>query len=167
MGAGRPTKPYALRLLEGDTTKRSKEFNKRYENEIEIEGEFPVDQPPEWLTDEGKAEWERLAGILARSGLLKATDYQMFANYCQAAGEVAYLEGQFVKERAYLVEDPKGRIMVNPAMRILSQRKQELMSIAKEFGFTPSMRARLSVLSTVKKEEDENSMASLLSRRPG
>ena len=167
MGAGRPTKPYALRVLEGDTTKRSKEFNKRYENEMAVEGEFPVESPPDWLTAEGRAEWERLAGALASSGLLKVTDYQMFANYCQAAGEVAYLERQFVRNRAYLVEDPKGRIMVNPAMRILSQRKQELMALAKEFGFTPSMRARLSVLNTVKKEEDANSMASLLNRRPG
>ena len=165
--AGRPMKPYALRKLEGDTTKRSKAFNERYENEVCVDGEFPVDSPPDWLTDEARDEWERLAGPMASAGLLKPTDYQMFANYCQAAGEVAYLENEIVCERMYYVTDRNGKILLHPGLKYLAQRKQEAMALAKEFGFTPVMRAKLSVLNTVKKEEDSYSMGSLLDKRPG
>lgn len=166
-GAGRPLKPYALRKLEGDTTKKSKAFNERYEHEICVDGEFPVGSPPDWLTEEAVEEWNRLAGPMAMAGLLKVTDYQAFANYCQAAGEVGYLEKEIVKEHLYYVTDDKGRLLMHPGIKVLAQRKQELISLLKEFGFTPSMRAKLSVLNTMKKEEDEYSMGSLLDRRPG
>lgn len=165
--AGRPLKPYAIRKLEGDTTKKSREYNDRYEHEVIVEGDFPVYDPPEWLTEEGKAEWERLAEPMENAGLLKITDLQAFANYCQAAGEVSYLEKTVVQNRMYLVQDQKGNLMVNPAMRVLTQRKQELITLAREFGFTPQMRAKLSVLNSAKKEEDEYSMGSLLNRRLG
>lgn len=167
--AGRPVKPLALRKLEGDVSKRSKEYNERFEHEVIVDGEFPVDDPPEWLTEEALAEWKRLARRMADVGLLKPTDLVMFANYCQAAGEVAYLEMHFAKNHEYLVTDDKGRLMVNPIMRVLSQRKQELVTLAKEFGLTPAMRAKLSVLFAAKKEEEDDgySMASLLNKRLG
>ncbi len=167
---GRKPKPYGLRKLEGDTGKRSKEYNERYERELTVDGDFPTDAPPDWLTEKAKEEWLRLAGPMEKAGILKLTDLAMFASYCQAYGEKAELEEALITKNpgggGLLCEDKEGRLVLNPLVKYLNARNQELFKLAGEFGLTPATRARLSSFK-VDAGREEDPMDALLGRRPG
>ena len=60
---GRKPKPTAMKVLEGNPGKRPLNF-------AEPHSEKKLPHGPEWLEDEAKAEWERLAVPLYNLGLL-------------------------------------------------------------------------------------------------
>ena len=163
--AGRKPKPRGLRVLEGNTGKRSKEYQEKWDHEKIVDGDFPVQEPPSWLTDKAKEEWQRLAGPMVEADILKPTDMAMFASYCQAYGEKAEMEEALVGGRQLLGRDESGRVMLNPLLKYLNQRSQEMYKLAGEFGLTPTTRARLSSQAWEAAKEDP--MDALLSRRPG
>ncbi len=169
--AGRRPKPHGMKVLEGDTGKRSKAYKERFENEKVVEGEFPVNDPPSWLTAKAREEWIRLAGPLVKADVLKITDLAMFASYCQAYGEKAELEEALVKNNpgggGLLCEDKDGKLMLNPLVKYMQARNQELFKLSGEFGLTPATRARLSALSSAASMKEEDPMDALLNRRPG
>ena len=77
-GGQRP-KPTAMRILEGDRGHGRRPLNR---NE-------PVPPQenikcPDWLMDDAKEEWDRLAPSLMAMGVLTDHDIEAFASYCQA-----------------------------------------------------------------------------------
>jgi len=150
--AGRPRKPTALRVIEGNRGKRP----------------LPVNEPkpapiapacPTWLLADAKKEWRRLAPELENMGLLTRVDMAVLASYCQSFARWKQAE-QALKKHGQIAITPNGFEQASAWETIAKQRHRDMLACAKEFGFTPASRAKVSV----SKNDEEDEFAALLSR---
>jgi len=74
---GRKPKPTKLKIIEGNPGKRPLNENEPIPQSI-------APECPDWLSDDAKKEWKRLAPELERLGLLTVLDMAAFAGYCQS-----------------------------------------------------------------------------------
>ncbi len=73
MPAGRPPKPTALKLLQGNPGKRR----------LVREPELPAGaEAPSWLGKQARRYWDEMAPVLTKAGLLKATDADWLGMWC-------------------------------------------------------------------------------------
>ena len=138
MGAvGRPPKPTALKVLQGNPGKRA--LNKR-----EPRPTTGAPTRPEWLLPEAKREWNRLVPELTRLGLLATVDRASLAAYCQCWAR--YVEAQNdIKQHGATFTTDKGYEGPRPSVGIANQMLQRISALSAKFGFTPSDRARIVV----------------------
>ena len=106
--------------------------------------------------------WEKLAPELERIGLLTAVDGEAFAAACQAWKD--YVECQKVIKRhgrTYTYRNQGGfeNETERPEVKIANKALEQFRTFCREFGMTPSSRAKIG-LATQKEREDE--MESLL-----
>ncbi|MGU3496298.1 phage terminase small subunit P27 family [Xanthobacteraceae bacterium A53D] len=106
--------------------------------------ELPPDDipdPPAWLSDDARAEWERVLPILLNERrTLTIADLASFANYCTAIGQVAEAARILSKEGLTFTgtSGPKR----HPAVAIRSDGMTQARQIAAELGLTPASRSR-------------------------
>ena len=115
---------------------------KRALNDREPRPAAAVPACPSCLSDEAKKEWRRLAGELARLGLLTRIDRSQLAAYCQA--HALWLEAvQALGRYGTMVKSPNGFPMQSPYVAVLNKQVDIMTRIAAEFGMTPSSRTRI------------------------
>ena len=90
MQRGPKVVPTALKLLNGNPGGRP--LNK---NEVKPDLELP--DPPDHLSEYGKAEWNRLGPQLLRLGLMSALDNSAFALFCQYWGRHVWAEKEIAQ----------------------------------------------------------------------
>lgn len=155
MTRGRPPKPSALRILEGNPGKRPM-------NESEPTP-TPLSSltPPDWLDEFGLEAWEQLAPELARLGLLTVIDRPLFALSCQLhsmvrrAGKASKTLTQRSRANGYVAKPQIGQF---------TQGLNTLRQLWGEFGVTATARARLGVVDA---EAPEDPAESFLNKKPG
>ena len=115
MRTGPKEKPRELKIIEGVVNKR-----RIPEGIMEPDAGMPC--MPTWLVGYGKTVWERLAPKLNAIGVLRFTDRDLFAAYCQTVAEYkdGVQEGNTTKQ-----------------MKVLPQ----LRALAEHFGLTPASRS--------------------------
>lgn len=145
---GRKPKPTALKVLEGNPGKR--ELNK---NEPKISQANPP-ACPEWLEEEAKNEWNRLAKILFEMGILTDLDIAAFASYCQAYARWREAE-EFLTQHGSIVKTKTGYWQQVPQVSIAHSNQKIMMQAAAEFGLTPSARSRMIAGDAKQAEVDE------------
>ena len=140
MAAPKP-KPTKLKILEGNPGKRPLNLNEPKPLQIALEC-------PDWLLDEAKKEWKRLAPELERLGLLTIIDKIAFAGLCQSYAKWKAAE-EFIKKNGTTYRIPKmdksGKVVSVyiapfPEVAIANQSLRQIKSFASEFGLTPSSR---------------------------
>lgn len=134
---GRKPKPTALKVLEGNPGKRKLNTNEP----VPVRGKNPP-KCPDWLEDEAKAEWKRLAKNLFELGVLTEFDIQAFASYCQAYARWREAE-EFITQHGSIVKTKNGMWQQVPQVSIAHQNQRIMLQAAAEFGLTPSSRARI------------------------
>ena len=148
---GRPKKPTALKVLEGNPGKRPLP-----ENEPKPAPVVGTPKPPAWLNTEGKKAWKRLAPELERLGLLTIVDLEAFAAACQAYGIWVECERFFRKKdpktekrygRTYEYTNKAGETneIARPEVSISQKALDQFKSFMTEFGLTPASRTRIEV----------------------
>jgi P27 family predicted phage terminase small subunit len=133
---GRKPQPSALRVLRGNPGRRP------------LPPDEPTPEPtvnaapPEWLDEEAKAEWHRLAPMLERLGVLTESDTGALTAYCEAW---ATWKGATQKIRQFgMVIKGRNEIpMQSPYVRIAHNALIQMRGLLVEFGLTPSSRARV------------------------
>jgi P27 family predicted phage terminase small subunit len=113
---------------------------------------FPPGEPdmPEFLDDEGRAEWSRMCDLLSEGGQLSKADGAAMAAYCQAwsglvaASEIVRTEGHIVIEQ---VQSSKGEVIgekkkQHPACSLIQSYLSQVRSYLIQFGMTPAARVR-------------------------
>lgn len=118
-------------------------------------------QPPDWLDDIAKAEWNRLGSLLVEAGLMTGADYGALTVYCvnwsrfvrneklcQQTGETYKAEGS---------EYPIYATQLN----ISNASQKMVVSMLKEFGLSPAARQSLKI---EKKSPAENLVKFLTSK---
>ena len=96
--------------------------------------------PPEWLDAIGKAEWQRLAPMLVRTGLLTELDTTALAAYCQAFSTWREATDK-LRKFGMVIKAGNGFPMQSPYVSIAHQQMATMRALLVEFGLTPSSRA--------------------------
>lgn len=112
-----------------------------------------VVEPPDWLGDEAREVWHRLAEDLRVKQVLTSWDTEAFACWCDAvvrrrAAAVKLREqGEVIEMPVYNKNgDPTGtRVGKNPWTLVLNEADAQVQKYAARFGLTPSDRASLSI----------------------
>jgi len=134
---GRKPIPSALHLIRGNPGKR-----KRNDREPQPAALGPA--PPAWLADDARAEWQRLAPMLARLGVLTETDADALAAYCEAW--VTWKQAtQKLRQFGMVVKGKHELPTTSPYVRIAHHAMTQMRAFLVEFGMTPSSRARIRV----------------------
>ncbi len=135
---GRKPKPTALKILEGNPGKRT--LNDR--EPLPPEG---IPECPEFLDEEARAEWDRLAALLGRMKLLTVADRSALAAYCTVYSRWVEAERQ-VKQYGTVILSPNKKFpMKSPHLTIADQALETMRKFMVEFGLTPSSRSRIRV----------------------
>jgi P27 family predicted phage terminase small subunit len=143
---GRKPKPTALKILEG---------NPGHRPIVETPKPRPIaPECPSWLTDEAKAEWQRVAPALERLGLLTEVDGTALAAYCEAYSRWRAAEEIIAREGLTYENVRLGRIAQHPAVPIARQMMDQIRAYCSEFGLTPSARGRMTLPEVPSGEDD-------------
>lgn len=153
MGRGRPRKPTALKVLEGNPGKRP--LNVR-----EPKPKPLVPKCPKWLEPLAKKEWKRIVPELENLGLITCVDGAALEAYCQSYARWVQAE-QFISKHGTMFKTPSGYVQQVPQVAISQKYMAICKSFLTEFGLSPASRTRLEIKPGVI-EEDE--MEILLSR---
>lgn len=156
MTRGRPPKPTAIKILEGDRGKGRRPINR---NEPIPEADNVV--CPDWLLPYAKEEWKRLAPSMKAMNILTDHDIQAFAGYCQAYARWREAE-EYIAENGMIFKTPSGYIQQVPQVSISMQNLKMMQSFCAEFGLTPASRARI-YANNEKGDAEKDPMESVLS----
>lgn len=131
---GPPKKPTALRLLHGD--------EERTINRQEPVPAAGTPEPPDTLSEAGRAVWDYLVPELDHMGLARRPDREQIAAYCEAV--VTHAQALAILRAAgVIVRDRDKAVRVNPAMRVVTASQHSMLLWAREFGLTPASRVHL------------------------
>ena len=144
--AGRPPKPTALKVVEGNRGKRA---SNKQEPDPPYLSEF---DPPKWLHPAAQSVWNEIAPKLADAKLLTTVDVQALAMGCIAIAQyrraVAKVGEELVKSK--VVADENDKLVetgehVNPWSIVQSMSFKQAMLIFQQFGMTPAARTRIAI----------------------
>ena len=143
MKPGTKPKPTHLKLIEGNRGKRP--LNRKEAKTIPS-----LPEPPPHLTPDALEEWNRVARLLHRIGLLSEVDRAALAAYAQAYGRWVQAERAIAKmaEKDHLtgglmIKTSNGNAIQNPLVGTANKAAADMMRYAAEFGMTPSARTRI------------------------
>jgi P27 family predicted phage terminase small subunit len=135
---GRTPQPAALKLIKGRGN--GKDSAGRTVNTGPAFKRLPPEAPA-WLTDEARAEWDRVVPGLSRLDLLKPEDRGSLAAYCEAWA--TFREATETVAREGLTFEAKQGTLPHPAVGIARSAGRELRAWAAHFGLTPSTEQQL------------------------
>jgi P27 family predicted phage terminase small subunit len=127
-------KPAALKLLNGrgngkDAAGRTVNTGPGY-----VRG---APDPPEWLSDEARAEWRRVVPELERLRLLSRVTRSSLAGYCETWATFVAATRE-LQEHGGLTINAKQGTLAHPAVAIQRNTSAELRRWATEYGLTPA-----------------------------
>lgn len=136
-GGGRPPKPTALKLIQGNAGKR-----KLPKNEPAPEALSETPEPPEWMGDVAAGVWRNAAPWLTESKIMAATDLHNLEAFCVAYQR--WREAQdHIEDHGLVVTGAQGGPMKNPACTVANESLRQVATFGAALGLDPSSRARL------------------------
>lgn len=95
-------------------------------------------EPPEWLSEEARAEWDRVVPSLEELDLLKATDRAMLVAYCETWD--LYMTAVLkVRAEGMTITNPEtGFERKHPVLAVVMETAAQLRQFAREFGLSPA-----------------------------
>jgi P27 family predicted phage terminase small subunit len=147
--SGRPAKPPALHILQGN---RSKKNFEEMINEIKAPP-VPVAAPPmpSFLNDEAVLEWERVVPDLIALGLIATLDLMALATYCQAYGDWLRFQRLIAQKNADSVDGLGGDVQtfktgaqqLHVLRQLANDAEKRANAAGAQFGFSPMARRNL------------------------
>ena len=153
---GRKPEPTILRVLKGNPQKRPLPVNEP--TPAPVAASHP---PPEWLDDAAKAEWRRIAPMLARNGLLTEMDLDALTAYCHAWCVWKDANAK-IRQFGIVIKSQNGFPMQSPYLPIANKAMVTMKGFMLEFGMTPSSRSR--VTRTEEDQTTDNPLGKFLKR---
>ncbi len=140
---GPAPKPTAMRLLEGNPSKR------KIRNTGEPMPPVPatVPNPPTRLLPDAKKEWRKLAPALIALGVLTEVDMTAFAELCQNYAYYLAVDKEITAQGTQTVyamqKTPSGYIQQHPILSLRRQYYDQWRRGLQDFGLTPASRAHI------------------------
>ena len=98
--------------------------------------------PPSYLDELGRAEWDRIVPELEAVGCLSRADGAALGLYCASHSQMVLAERE-VAMRGMLVDTADGGVKPNPAVGMARNARLVCGRFLVEFGLTPSARSRV------------------------
>lgn len=136
MARGRPPKPTALRVIQGNPGKRP--LNKK---EPSPDALVEVPAPPEWFGKIAVAAWQQVAPWLIEAKILTATDLHNLEAFCMAYQRWREAQDDITK-KGIVVMGAKQEIK-NPACTVANETLRQMATFGSALGLDPAARARL------------------------
>lgn len=111
-------------------------------------------EPPEWLSEQARRQWELCAPTLERLDLVKPEDQAIFTAFCEAWALYVRLLGAVTDSPLVNVSE-SGVPHLNPGVKALSTAQNDLLRFAREFGLTPSAEQNLGKLPDRDEDDDD------------
>jgi P27 family predicted phage terminase small subunit len=137
MGKGRKPTPKPILKLRGSRI--------RGPHKSGIEADPGVPEPPGYLCDIGRAEWQRIVPMLEASKVMSLRHQHTLAAYCDALADMVKAD-QELKQNGATFMDDKGRVMNHPAWYRKKDSRLHMLRIAEQFGLTASALSRVSAV---------------------
>jgi P27 family predicted phage terminase small subunit len=103
----------------------------------------PVDKapPPAKLKKAGKAEWIKITDQLKTQGILTVVDLRLIESWCYFCDVQDSCTDEL--ESGLFVATKAGGIMANPAFKIYHDASKIMLTIANNFGLSPTARIKM------------------------
>ncbi len=137
--AGRPSKPSALKLIEGNRGKRAT-GNKEPEPALLQDLE-----PPAHLTEDARKVWAELAPKLRRAMVLTELDTQMLEMTCDAIATYRMTVVKTDNGKVMARNEETGSVSLSPWVLLRSMAFKQAYAGLREFGATPTARSKVMV----------------------
>lgn len=145
---GRKAKPTYLRVAEGNRGHRAiNHAEPKYAPLADL-------TPPAFLGKYGKAEWNRLAPLLAPRGLLTEAYRGTFEALCEAYQDWRAASA-LIRKNGYSFSTDSGYSNTRPEVTIRDRARKAYVDIGGLFGLSPSDSARLELPNLPNVGEDE------------
>lgn len=105
-----------------------------------------INRPPEHLDDVATAEWQRVAKLLKKAGMLDAMDGVALEIYATNYSRFLSAEEELAKRGTVIRTRTKNGTYYyqpSPYLTVSKQAQEIMMRVAGEFGLTPASRTRL------------------------
>jgi len=142
MGKGRKKIPSKLKEMQG-TSVPCRIIN----NEMAVDLVSDLPEAPEWLSEIGKEEWNKVSSQLFNIGMLHNVDLRLVEAYCNEIS--LYIETETMlrnKGRIQAFRNPDGTLkhaQAVPYQKIAKDALNSAMKLATQFGLTPVARASI------------------------
>ena len=143
MAKGRKKTPTKLKTMAG--TLRS---DRIVENEMQVDLCNHIPTAPQWLSEIGKEEWNKITNQLFNLEMLHSVDLKMIEAYCNEMS--LYIETEIMlreKGRIQIFKNSDGTLkhaQAVPYQKIAKDALDKAMKLATQFGLTPVARASIS-----------------------
>lgn len=144
-GQGRPPKPTALRLIQGNPGKRPI-------NKSEPKPKPSVPRCPAFLNRLARAEWHRVCRTLVALGLVTQIDRSALAAYCvsfarwsQAEVDLLAMAAQDPTTHGTMLQTKAGHPIQNPMVNVANRAMADMCRYGADFGMNPSARSRIQI----------------------
>lgn len=114
--------------------------------------------PPEWLPEDGRAEWVRVGRLLNQLHVLTEADNTALAAYCDAYSRWRKAR-KLIEDDGMTTTTAAGNLKAHPATVVVHQAMTEMRQFMIEFGLTPSSRARVGQVPAAEPSEFEKYLA--------
>lgn len=136
MGERGPARmPSPLAKLRGSTTTQW-----RRRDEISVPTQAP--DPPEWLGEVAREEWDRVAPLLESLGLLARIDRATLTCYCAAWENFVKYEKDIAKNGVTFTS-ANGHLCQRTEVAERNKARDALLKYGRQFGMSPSARSGL------------------------
>ncbi len=143
MGKGRKKLPSKLKKMQG-TEKKCRVI----ENEMKVDIVSQVPQAPEWLSEIGKQEWQKVTNQLFNLEMLHQVDLKLIEAYCNEIS--LYIECEIQLRQGNRIDEFKSsqgdllRRQASPLIKMKNDALNNSLKLASQFGLTPVARASIS-----------------------
>lgn len=136
MARGRPPKPTALKLIQGNAGKRKLNTKEPSPDALAV-----VPDPPEWFGAIAVAAWQQVAPWLIEAKILTGTDLHNLEAFCMAYQRWREAQDDITKN-GIIVMGAKQEIK-NPACTVANETMRQMATFGSALGLDPAARARL------------------------
>lgn len=143
MSKGRKKLPSKLKEMQGTTVPC-----RTVENEMQVDIVKDLPEPPDWLSEIGKQEWNKVTQQLFNLKMLHQIDLRLIEAYCNEMS--LYIETEQLlrnKGRIQAFKNTDGTLkhtQAVPHQKIAKDALAAALKIATQFGLTPTARASIS-----------------------
>lgn len=97
-------------------------------------------EPPEWLSDEAKTHWRRIAPQALANKTLDENHHYSFALMCESIADMVFLQGVIRREGLTIGGEDGRATKAHPALRQLESCRGHCLKMLESFGLTARSR---------------------------
>lgn len=130
------------------------------ENEMTVEVVSQVPEPPLWLSEIGKEQWNKVCNELHHKQMLHKIDLILIEAYCNSMS--LHIETEMMlrkKGRIAVYKNDDGSVKHTqsvPYVRIANEALSNALKIATQFGLTPSARSSIQQPTLIQQNNEYN-----------